>query len=49
MLKWYMRYCFVAIAASFFIAALVHDLILAEKNYIIIPGQVVPIKQPNTT
>ena len=49
MLKWYIRYCIFAAIASIFIAVLVHDLILAEEYYIIIPGHVVPVQQPVTT
>jgi hypothetical protein len=49
MLKWYIRYCIVAAIASIFIAALVHDFILADEYYIIIPGHVVPVQQPVTT
>jgi len=49
MLKWYIRYCIVAAIASIVIAILVHDLILADEYYIIIPGHVVPIQQTVTT
>jgi len=49
MLKWYIRYCIVAAIASIFIAVLVHDIILADEYYIIIPGHVVPAPQPLTT
>jgi hypothetical protein len=49
MLKWYIRYCIVAAIASIFIAVLVHDIILADEYYIIIPGYVVPVQQSITT
>ena len=49
MLKWYIRYCVFAAIASIIIAVLVHDLILAEEYYIIIPGHVVPAPQITTT
>jgi len=49
MLKWYIRYCVFAAIASVVIAVLVHDFILADEYYIIIPGHVVPVQQPVTT
>ena len=49
MLKWYIKYCIVAAIASIFIAVLVHDFILADEYYIIIPGHLVPVQQPVTT
>ena len=49
MLKWYIRYCVFAAIASMVIAVLVHDFILAEEYYIIIPGHVVPAPQTTTT
>jgi hypothetical protein len=49
MLKWYIKYCIIAAVVSVFIAVLVHDLILAEEYYIIIPGHVVPVQQTVTT
>jgi hypothetical protein len=48
MLKWYIRYCVFAAIASIFIAVLVHDFILAEEYYIIIPGHVVKKQQITT-
>ena len=49
MLKWYIKYCLVAAVISVFIAVLVHDLILAEEYYLIIPGHVIPAPEPVTT
>jgi hypothetical protein len=49
MLKWYIRYCVVAAIASIVIAVLVHDFIIADEYYIIIPGHVAPAPQPVTT
>ena len=49
MLKWYIRYCVFAAIASVVIAVLVHDVILAEEYYIIIPGHVMPAQEPVTT
>jgi hypothetical protein len=48
MLKWYIRYCVFAAIASVVIAVLVHDFILTEEYYIIIPGHVVNKQQITT-
>jgi hypothetical protein len=49
MLKWYIKYCVFSFIASIVIAVLVHDFILADEYYIIIPGHVVPVQQTVTT
>lgn len=49
MLKWYIRYCVFAAIVSVVIAVLVHDFILSEEYYIIIPGHVIPAPEPVTT
>ena len=49
MLKWYIRYCVFAAIVSIVIAVLVHDFIIADEYYIIIPGHVAPVQQTITT
>ena len=49
MLKWYIRYCIFAAVMSVVIAVVVWDVIIADEEWILIPGYIAPAEQPVTT
>jgi len=48
-LKMYLAYCLVAAIMSVILAVIIWDLVIVDNNDIVVPGVIMPARQPLTT
>ena len=48
-LKMYLAYCLVAAIMSVMLAVMIWDVIIADHDDIVVPGVIMPARQPLTT